>query len=55
MTMDEQGTGIVRAAISRTPPWVLAFSGGMVTLSVCVIAILQLGGFTPPLQRGIDQ
>lgn len=42
---------ILGRVIAATPQWALAFCGGMITLSVCIIAVLQLGGFTPPLQR----
>ena len=48
---DVNQTGIVATAVQKTPSWVLAFCGGMVVLSVCTIAILQLGGFSGPLGR----
>lgn len=44
-------SSVISRAVDRTPSWLFAFCGGMVTLSVCVIAVLQLGGFSAPLQR----
>ena len=44
-------TSAIKAAIAATPQWVLGLAGGMVTLSVCIIAILQLGGFSGPIGR----
>ncbi len=43
--------GVIEKAIERTPSWVWAFCGGMVTLSVCIVFVLQVGGFSSPLQR----
>lgn len=43
--------GVVHRAVDKTPSWVWAFCGGMVTLSVCVVFVLQVGGFSSPLQR----
>lgn len=42
---------VVQRAIDKTPSWVWAFCGGMITLSVCVVFVLQVGGFSSPLQR----
>lgn len=47
----QQATGVISVAITNTPKWVLGFAGGMVTLSVCLIAVMQLGGFSAPMQR----
>lgn len=43
--------GLIEKAIDKTPSWVMSFCGGMVTLSACIVFVLQVGGFSSPLQR----
>jgi hypothetical protein len=43
--------GVLDKVLEATPSWVLAFCGGSLTITICLIAILNLGGFTSPIQR----
>jgi hypothetical protein len=45
---------IIGKAIDQTPNWVLGLAGGMVTMSVCIIMVLQFSGLSDPLQRVIN-
>ena len=42
---------VIKRAVDKTPSWVMAFSGGTVSLSVCIVFVLQVGGFSAPLSR----
>jgi cell shape-determining protein MreC len=45
---------IIGKAIDQTPNWVLGLAGGMITMSVCIIIVLQFSGLSDPLQRVIN-
>jgi hypothetical protein len=46
--------GIIAKAVDSTPPFIFAFSGGMIVSTVCIVAGLQLSGMASPLQRVVN-
>ena len=53
-TIEPHIEGILRMAINKTPGWVFAFSGGMLSFSLCLVVVLQFSGLASPLQRVIN-